>query len=187
MKKKKENRYDREVKEYSFFLILGYIILLTFSYFFHTKLIIHPYVGYSFFMVTIVPLMIITYYFVVQLDYVEKSEKEEMEILKKEFESDMEIAKIIPVVIFGLGIVYSNMYDNKVITLVFPYLACSILFGSLFPFMVRHLIIDESSIDRMIVADELDFISISQYFGLLLAILILPLLYIQKWSKGKSI
>ncbi len=179
-KKSNKERHDREVLEYSFFLIVSWVIIILFSYIFHGYIVKNDFMLASIICVTIIPIFMVTYYFFIQLRYVEKTEEEELAILQKELVEELEIAKLVPIILFGLGIVFSNVYDKKIIKIVFPYLVAAVIFGCLMPFVIRHLAIDETNIEYMIVADEMMNISISQYFGLLFAILVVALLYVRK-------
>lgn len=182
--KKEEERRDREVLEYSYFLIISWVIIILFSYIFHSYIIENPeFIIPSVICITVIPLFMVTYYFFIQLHYVEKTKEEELAILQKEIVEELEIAKLVPIILFGLGIVFSNVYNKKIIRVVFPYLVSAVIFGCLMPYVIRHLAIDETNIEYMIVADEMMNITLSQYFGLLFGILVISLLCVKKLSK----
>lgn len=177
---KKKETCDREVLEYSFFLIVSWVVIIVFSYIFHGYIVKNNFMFSSIICVTLIPILMVTYYFFVQLHYVQKSKEEELAIMQKEIVEELEIAKLVPIILFGLGIVFSNVYDKKIIKLVFPYLVAAVIFGCLMPFVIRHLVIDETNLEYMIVADEIMNITLSQYFGLLFGILVIALLYVRR-------
>ena len=179
---KQKERHDREVLEYSFFLIVSWVVIILFSYIFHGYIVKNDFMFASIICVSVIPIIMVTYYFFIQLQYVDKTKEEELAILQKELVEELEIAKLVPIILFGLGIVLSNVYDKKIIKLVFPYLVAAVIFGCLMPFVIRHLTIDETNIEYMIIADEMMMMTISQYFGLLFAILVIALLYVRRFN-----
>ena len=106
------------------------------------------------------------------------TDEEELEALEKEIESETEILSTIPVLLFGLGIIYTQYTKADYITHTMSFLLLSILFGSILPQLAKHMIFDHNNLTRMFVIEELIFSLIAVAFGLIIAALVIPL-YIQ--------
>ena len=109
------------------------------------------------------------------------TDEEELEALEKEIESETEILSTIPVLLFGLGIIYTQYTKADYITHTIAFLLLSILFGSIFPQLAKHMIFDHNNLTRMFVIEELIFSSIAVAFGLIVASMVIPL-YIQLYA-----
>jgi uncharacterized protein YacL len=109
------------------------------------------------------------------------TDEEELEALEKEIESETEILSTIPVLLFGLGIIYTQYTKADYITHTMAFLLLSILFGSIFPQLAKHMIFDHNNLTRMFVIEELIFSSIAVAFGLIIASMVIPL-YIQLYA-----
>ena len=51
----------------------------------------------------------------------------------------------------------------------------SVVFGTVLPLMAKHFVLDYNNLQRLFVLEETIFSSISIAFGLMLAVLLLPL------------
>lgn len=114
-----------------------------------------------------------------QLNHQHSADADELAAIEKEIESETEILNTIPVLLFGLGIIYTQYRSNAdYISHTLPFLLLSIVFGSILPQLARHMVFDHKNLTRMFVVEEIIFSSIAIAFGLILISLIFPL-YVQ--------
>lgn len=103
------------------------------------------------------------------------TDEEELAALEKEINSETEIVSTIPVLLFGLGIIYTQNKNADYITHTLVFLLLAILFGSLLPQLAKHLVFDHNNLARMFVIEEIIFSFIAIAFGLIIASVIVPL------------
>lgn len=104
--------------------------------------------------------------------------EEELEKLQTIMKSDKTILTTFPLVLFALGILLRDVpcgscvkvlrYNYKLIMNLF---LLATLFGILVPFLIDTLIIDYNDIKRLLLFENLEFISISYAFGFIITIL----------------
>lgn len=109
------------------------------------------------------------------------TDEEELAALEKEIESETEILSTIPVLLFGLGIIYTQYKKADYTTHTLAFLLMAILFGSLFPQLAKHLVFDHKNLTRMFVIEEIIFSFIAIAFGLIIASMVVPL-YMQFYA-----
>jgi hypothetical protein len=186
----KNNNLGHEINEKEetindiYMLIIGYIIIVSFGSWFHIyfRNIMPNSVYYtSIIFVIIFPLILYSYYIFYQINDI-REHKTYDEILSKaryEIEREEKIASIVPVILFGVGIVYSNIQSKtktnvNLLQLSSPYLLFSLMFGTIIPNIISYLIFDNNNLKRVIVASDYDFISVSISFGLMIVSLLVP-------------
>lgn len=103
------------------------------------------------------------------------TDEEELAALEKEINSETEIVSTIPVLLFGLGIIYTQNKKADYITPTLAFLLLAILFGSLLPQLAKHMVFDHNNLARMFVIEEIIFSFIAIAFGLIIASVIVPL------------
>ncbi len=96
--------------------------------------------------------------------------KKEIKEIKNELKSDKTIVKTFPLIIFALGIILKPKFDKN--TNIINYFIFCIVFGIMIPFIMDTLIIDYENIRRLLLFENLEFITISYSFGVLLIILL---------------
>ncbi len=188
----KENRnnksHDINEKEETiqdlYMLIVGYIIIISFGVWFHTyfRSIMPNRVFYtSVFFVIIMPLAMYSYYIFYEIYDVREhiSYEKILEEARYEMEREERISGIIPVILFGVGVVYSNIRKNSkakvdLLQLSSPYLLFSLMFGTVVPNIISYLIFDNHNLKRILIASDFDFISVSMAFGLMIVSLLVP-------------
>lgn len=126
-----------------------------------------------------------TLFFLAYHYYAEKSailgindKEKELEELQAMMKSDKTIIETFPLILFALGILLRDVpcgscvkvlkYNYKLIMNLF---LLATLFGVLLPFLIDTLIIDYTSLQRLLLFENLEFISISYGFGFILTIL----------------
>ena len=109
-----------------------------------------------------------------------KERKMIMHIIKKEHD----FAKLIPVAVFGLSLLLGRV-SNDLLRTVCPFLLFSITFDTIIPFFVAFLNVRNSSIEKLIASEVLQFCSEAVAFGNLVPVIFLPFLYFYK-KNGKK-
>jgi hypothetical protein len=104
-----------------------------------------------------------------------KSDKDEIVILKDEIKAEQSISSTIPVLLFGLGIIYGQFKDKSYLSITLPYLLIAVIFGSILPEIGKHLIINYESLYKLFIVSHIIFLCNSIAFGLLIASLIMPI------------
>lgn len=167
-----------------YMLIVGYIIILSFGAWFHSyfRNLMPTKVYYSsIFFVIIFPLIIYSYYIFYEIYDVREhiSHEKILEEARYEIEREEKISGIVPVILFGVGIVYSNIQKQRktkidLLQLSSPYLLFSLLFGTVIPNIISYLVFDNNNLQRVLVASDFDFITVSISFGLMIQSLLVP-------------
>ena len=156
------------------FVIISYYVLLNKSYFLPSNNKAPFYITVSF-----------TLFFLAYHYYTEKNtildindEEKELEELQTMMKSDKTIISTFPLILFALGILLRDVpcgscvkvlkFNYKLIMNLF---LLATLFGILLPFLIDTLVIDYSNLKRLLLFENLEFISISYGFGFILMIL----------------
>lgn len=181
-KNNKLNEKDETIFDL-YMLIIGYIIIIIFGIWFHKyfyHIIPSSVFTISIIAVVIFPLLIYSYYIFYEIHSTRQgiSYKQLLEEVNLEIKKEEKIAGIIPVILFGIGIVYSNIEKvskkSNMLKLVAPYLIFSLLFGTIIPNIISYLVFDHNNLHRLLVASDVDFISVSLSFGLMITTLLMP-------------
>ena len=182
-KKKKSTTSQKTLELYNIIIIgCSFAFLVCFNYVLLTRMI-QPrfwYISASCTFILPALMLALSYYHHRKLNNTLTNE-EELAALEKEIESESEILSTIPVLLFGLGIIYTQYKKADYITHTLAFLLMAILFGSLFPQLVRHLVFDHKNLTRMLVIEEIVFSFIAIAFGLIIASLVVPL-YMQFYA-----
>lgn len=156
----------REQKMYSL-LLFSYIFYGGFGYIFHRFFATSENIMISVIMIIIFPILINTYSVFWHINFQrQRTPKEFLDELEKEIESE-EASKVIPVILFGLGIFLTRLKNKNVLKQIIPYLIFSLLFGTVITEFVKQLIFDYNDLDRLIVAEEISFMFITLSFSLM--------------------
>lgn len=160
------------------FLFICYYILLK-----KEKISYLPLVNYVPFFITI----LFTWFFLIYHYYSEKDnilsiddEKEELKKLQNEIKADKTIITTFPLILFALGILLRDVPCGACVkvlkfnyTVIMNIFLLATLFGIILPFLIDTLIIDYTDLKRLLLFENLEFISISYGFGFLLLILLI--------------
>ena len=104
-----------------------------------------------------------------------------MEKIKKE----QDLPELIPVAVFGLALLLGNV-SSELLKIVSPFLLLSIPFGTIIPFFVLFINAQDSSIEKLIVSEVIQFCSEAVAFGNLLPVIFVPFLILNKTKHNKS-
>ena len=166
-----------------YMLIIGYVIIICFGVYFHKYFyIIIPseILRLSIFSVIVFPLILYSYYIFYQIKTIRqhKSFEDLLEEAERELKKEEQISEIIPVILFGVAIVYSNIQKitkkQGLLKIVAPFLIFSLLFGTVVPNLVGYLVLDHQDLHTVLIASDVDFIVISIAFGLMITSLLMP-------------
>jgi len=165
-----------------YMLLIGYIIIICFGVWFHKKF--YEIIPDNIFILSIIaliglPLFLYSYYIFYEIHLVREgvSYKTLLEEAKLEIEKEEKISGVIPVILFGIGIVYSNIQHiskKPILKIVAPYLIFSLLFGTVIPNIISYLVFDHYDLHRVLFASDLDFVVVSISFGLMITSLLMP-------------
>jgi hypothetical protein len=168
-----------------YMFLLGNFIIIIFGVWFHKKfynIIPNEIFKLSIALVVVMPIILYSYYIFHEIESVRehKSYKDLLEESEAEIKAEEKTSSIIPVILFGVGIVYGNiekLTKNKdIIKIAAPFLIFSLLFGTVIPNMVSYLILDHHDLHRVLVASDVNFFAISISFGLMITSLLIPFL-----------
>lgn len=168
-----------------YMFLLGNFIIIIFGVWFHKKfynIIPNEIFKLSIALVIVMPIILYSYYIFHEIESVRehKSYKVLLEEAEADFKAEEKTSSIIPVILFGVGIVYGNiekLTKNKdIIKMAAPFLIFSLLFGTVIPNMVSYLILDHHDLHRVLVASDVNFFAISISFGLMITSLLIPFL-----------
>ena len=113
-----------------------------------------------------------------------KTYEQEKKMIMHKIKEEHELAKLIPVAVFGLSLLLGRV-SNDLLRTVCPFLLLSIGFGTIIPFFVVFLNAQDSSIEKLIASEVLQFCSEAVAFGNLMPVIFLPFLYFYK-KNGKK-
>ena len=168
-----------------YMFLLGNFIIIIFGVWFHKKfynIIPNEIFKLSIALVVVMPIILYSYYIFHEIESVRehKSYKVLLEESEAEIKAEEKTSSIIPVILFGVGIVYGNiekLTKNKdIIKTAAPFLIFSLLFGTVIPNMVSYLVLDHHDLHRVLVASDVNFFAMSISFGLMITSLLIPFL-----------
>jgi hypothetical protein len=166
-----------------YMLVIGYIIIICFGVWFHKYFyIIIPSEIFRLSIISVIvfPLILYSYYIFHQIKNVREHKSYEalLEEAERELQKEEKISEIIPVILFGVAIVYSNIQKitkkQGLLKIVAPYLIFSLLFGTVVPNIVGYLVLDHQDLHSVLFASDIDFIAVSIAFGLMITSLLMP-------------
>lgn len=168
-----------------YMFLLGNFIIIIFGVWFHKKfykIIPNEIFKLSIALVVVMPIILYSYYIFHEIESVRehKSYKVLLEESEAEIKAEEKTSSIIPIILFGVGIVYGNVEkftkNKDIIKTAAPFLIFSLLFGTVIPNMVSYLILDHHDLHRVLVASDVNFFAISISFGLMITSLLIPFL-----------
>lgn len=191
---KQDLGHDIDEKEETIFdlymLLIGYAIIIVFGLWFHKffyNTIPENIFKLSLLLLTAFPIIMYTSYILYEIYSVRAGAtyNQLLEEANLELEKEEKIAEIIPVILFGIGIVYANIQKNApnkmhILKIVAPYLIFSLLFGTVFPNIISYLVFDHHDLKRVLIASDFDFVFVSMAFGLMITSLLTPFFLIYK-------
>ena len=166
-----------------YMFLLGNFIIIIFGVWFHKKfynIIPNEIFKLSIALVVVMPIILYSYYIFHEIESVRehKSYKVLLEESEAEIKAEEKTSSIIPIILFGVGIVYGNVEkftkNKDIIKTAAPFLIFSLLFGTVIPNMVSYLILDHHDLHRVLVASDVNFFAISISFGLMITSLLMP-------------
>jgi hypothetical protein len=172
-----------------YMLVIGYIIIICFGAWFHTFFYIiipNEIFKLSIISVIVFPLVLYSYYIFYQISSIREHKSYEALLIEaeRELQKEEKISEIIPVILFGVAIVYDSIQKitkkRGLLKIAAPYLIFSLLFGTVMPNIVGYLILDHQDLHTILIASDFDFIAVSIAFGLMITSLLTPFLTIYK-------
>lgn len=190
-RKNKPEHHITEKEEFTYnlyILLIGYTIIICFGVYFH--LFFYSIINSKIFRLSIIiviffPLVIFSYYIFFHLYSVREDIRRSYESLLSEAGTELEresklSTEVIPLILFGVGVIYGSIEKfgkkHDLLKIVAPYFIFSLLFGTVIPYIIYYLIIDHYNLNRLSIASDLNFISISISFGLMTTSLLIPFL-----------
>lgn len=157
--------------------ILFIIFWLIVIYFTKNHILVNNYVT----IILLLPIVIMIYHFIIMNKSLKdaKSYREEKKMILQKIKQEQELAELIPVAVFGLSLLLGRV-SNKLLKLVTPFLLLSIAFGTIIPFFVLFINAQDSSIEKLIVSEVIQFSSEAVAFGNLIPVIFVPFLILNK-------
>ena len=110
---------------------------------------------------------------------------EEKKMIMDKIKKELNLAELIPVAVFGLALLLGNV-GKDLLKIVSPFLLLSIAFGTIIPFFVLFINAQDSSIEKLIVSEVIQFCSEAVAFGNLIPVIFVPFLILNKTNLNKS-
>ena len=115
-----------------------YIVLIAFSIYFHQYITLTNYRRVSILITTIIPLLIIVFRDALNISLFEdiKHTKEKENLLREELKKEEMLLALIPALTFGISLMLSGNNNVRVLEHVMPYLAATLLIGTIIPLIL---------------------------------------------------
>ena len=157
-------------------LVLAWVLILKF-----TKNLIKGKQLWLDILIYLLPILFIIYHINIQLAILNKSKsiKEERNKISKLLKKDLAVAKTIPIMIFGIGIILSKA-NKEYILISLPYLLLALIFGTVIPFVISMISFKESNLTKLIISENVFSSSESFSFALLIPAIFYPLFLVLK-------
>jgi hypothetical protein len=168
-KNKIPTQYMLEKRQNEMIILFFVTTILTFiiNYIFYKYSILPSnYFTISIIFTLIIPI-IASLYSVIYHIHFEKTHTEAEALDELQRENSLEKESIIPIILFGLGIFITKLGKNK-ISVIFPYLMYSLVFGTIVTEVLNNFIFDYTDLDRLIFVEEMEFSSVMLSYGFLI-------------------
>jgi len=148
-------------------LIASCLIVMFINYIFYKNMnVSSEYFFISVLLTGVFPILAGVYSTIFHIHFAESHTPEELlEELKEETKS-LKDSKV-PIILFGLGLFITKL-EKKHITVIFPFLLVSLIFGTIMIEIFNNLVFDFKNLERMIIFQEIEYISLKMSYGFLL-------------------
>jgi len=128
-------------------IIAKYASIILFSLYFHSYITITKHIWVSIFYTTALPVLLFIYHDYDNIITFRRllSEDRKHEFLEKELYNEEVLMKVIPAITFGLALIISVGLDKTVTHQLIPYLATTLLFGTIIPLVMSLFTTSKSS------------------------------------------
>jgi hypothetical protein len=148
-------------------LIAGCLIVGLINYFFYKYINVSSQnFLVSIFFTAIFPILSGVYSTIFHIHFAETHTPEELLDELKEETKNAKESKV-PIILFGLGLFITKL-EQKSISSIFPFLLVSLIFGTILIEILNNFIFDFKNLERMIIFEELEYISLMLSYGFLL-------------------
>lgn len=176
MSKNKTNKHIENLTYYNNIITLASIIMMIATYsFLYMYVIDKRFVLITIICVLLIPLILVVNSYIHHYKLNELDIEEEYKHLKEEIDHEENIISTLPLILFGLGIIYTQYQHADYTTGTIVYLLLAVIMGYILPQLIPHIILIQSDIERLFVVEEINFFLISMTMGLLLVSMILPI------------
>lgn len=151
------------------------IALMVFNLFLHSYVIDKRFYTITLICTFFIPFMLICFSYLHHKEMNRLNIKKEYELLKEENEHEQHIVETLPLILFGLGIIYTQYRGADYMSSTIVYLLLSVIFGYILPQLSQHMVFDNSKLLKLFILDELNFAFISVTIGLLLTAMLIPI------------
>jgi hypothetical protein len=162
--------------------LVSILFILYFNFIFHKYYAQHDYIYFSMVNLVFMPIILISYFTYYEITHIQNDvHYKTVDHFIQEFNSTEKIADLLPVILFGIALLitpFSKSY--KLLTVTSSYLLFAVLFGSIIPYMLKHIIFDYNNLDRLIIINHLCFITMSMCYSLIIMSLVIPVFTIYK-------
>ena len=176
-KEHKKYKYIALIVTILFIILWGILIYIA-----RDILIINNYVIILF----IIPIIVMIYHLKIMNQSLDESKtyEEEKKMIMHKIKQEHDLAKLIPVAVFGLSLLLGRV-DTGLLRIVCPFLLLSVAFGTVIPFFVLFINAQDSSIEKLIASEVIQFCSEAVAFGNLMPVVFLPFVYLKRIGNKK--
>jgi len=174
-----ENQDSLEKREHTMYLLMVFtsvfIIIVNYIFYFLIKFDNKTIYIVSILLTLFFPFFINIYSIFYHI-HLEESKTEEENLEELEQENKTEKESKIPIILFGLSIFVTKLKRNQIL-LIFPFLMNALFFGTILPELITTLIFDHTDLNRLIIAEEIQFTMVSLSYGFLITSIYLTTFY----------
>lgn len=172
-----------EKKQLLTYLFIAIIILIfVVNYIFYNHIFLpNTYLTTSVILTMIIPIIANLYSLIYHI-YFDKTHTSFKTLYELRSEKALQKQSQIPYILFGLGLFIIEL-EQKYISIVFPYLIYSLLFGTILVEILNYFTFDGGNLNRLIIIQGFDFAFISISYGFLIMGMYLTMSF---YSKKKN-
>ena len=136
--------------------------------------------------ILLLPIIMICYHTIYELKLLQDINKHNLQQIEKDIQKEEKVSERFVYAVFALGLLLYNIskeltkHDHKIFQQMYVALILCLVFGSLLPNIFVYLTFDRKNIERMVMIENLNFISMSYGFNFFLLICMYPLIIFLK-------
>ena len=166
--------------QYIIIYIISCIFIIFFGYLFN-KYFLKDYQHILILSNIILPLSLITFYFYKIMKNLNNSTSEEiLNFTKEQVLIEGKHLEIIPVILFGIGVFFTQISRGEITKKVFPIFMFSLLFGTIIPVVFKNLLFNSKELIQLTFFEDIEFSLASISFSLLISGIIVSIIEYKK-------
>jgi hypothetical protein len=135
----------------------------------------YPYSSIAIYGLPVVGIMYHAFIKIRELDRADYREEDSRVKIVNEMKEEKNLANVIPVIVFGVGVLLNTQLVSKdIVRATIPLLLLSLLLGTLIPYIIMYNSFDDSNITKLLVSEVVLFSSESFAFAILILCVLIP-------------